>query len=303
VAGVPAPATLAAPPAPARESVRPAARPGPLLLPPSTRVRVYGNRLGKVSLSLPSGRPGGVVEVARDRSFRRPIFSGPARSPFVTVAAPARGDLYWRLAGRQELAGHARFLPDETQARSPRHHLHNLVSEGRRSTTIYFQGPPPALTLSFAESSGAQGYRVRLFPAGAPGRPVLERVVEQPECPVGAGLLGEGRYEWTVEALDEGGRSLGGRPANQLELAYDNARSTLAILEPGPDRVLSGEAVTVRGVAPLGARLYVNGARAQMDEKGRFSLQVGGAPRVLVFRLVGSDGGESFWTRGVKPRS
>jgi hypothetical protein len=287
-------------PAPRRpESVPAPERPSALLLPSSTRLRVYGNPLRRVSLALPAGKPSASVEVAHDRGFRSPIFSGPARGPFVTVAAPARGDLFWRLAGQREPAGHAHFLPDERRAPRARDHLTNVVSEGRPSTSIYFQGAPPALTLVFAPSAGARGYRVRVI-AAADRRPVLERVVEEPRCPVSAGALGEGQYLWSATPLDEAGQPLQDRPLNKLELAYDNALETLAISQPRAGQVLDGRAVEVRGTAPLGARLFVNGTPAPLDDKGRFALRAGG--RMLVFRLVDRDGAESYWLRG-RPRS
>ncbi len=78
-------------------------------------------------------------------------------------------------------------------------------------------------------------------------------------------------------------------------LAYDNALDALAIRLPLPDQRLGGKTVEVAEVAPLGARLFVNGTPAPLDDKGRFALKLGGAPRVLVFRLVRGDGTESYW--------
>jgi len=261
----------------------------PLLLPPSTRLRVFGNPLTKVSLAVPPGKHG-AIEVARDPGFKRPIYSGPARAPFVTVPAPARGDLYWRLAGQSDLSGHARFLPDLTGGRGV---TKNVVSEGLPSTTINFQGSPPALTLTFAEAPAATSYQVRVYRMGVE-EPLVERTVTEGRCELGAGTLADGHYLWTVIPLDGNGRALGKRAMNKLELAYDNARSTLAIT-----RVDDGQ---VQGVAPLGARLFVNDAPATVDGKGRFSLKVGGA-RVLVFRLVDAEGAESYWIRNVgKPQ-
>jgi hypothetical protein len=268
--------------APSRE------RPSPLVLPPSTRLRVFGNPLDKVSLTVPAGRRA-AVEVARDRQFRHPVFSGASRAPFVTVSAPSRGDLYWRLAGDTEPAGHARFLPEGRGG--PERPVTNLVSEGRLSTTIHFQGAAPALTLAFAP--GADRYRVRVARAAAPDRPILERIVAEPRCEIAAGLLAEGSYLWSAVPVDGDGRPLAHRPTNKLELAYDNARSTLAIT-----RLTESE---VQGVAPLGARLFVNGTAAAVDEKGRFAMKVG-ASRVLVFRLLSSDGSESYWVRSPGPR-
>jgi hypothetical protein len=47
----------------------------------------------------------------------------------------------------------------------------------------------------------------------------------------------------------------------------------------------------------------VNGTPAPLDDKGRFALKLGDGPRVLVFRLLGGDGGESYWIRSLRPRS
>jgi hypothetical protein len=138
-----------------------------------------------------------------------------------------------------------------------------------------------------------------VFPAGQPDRPVIERVVSEPRCAVDPGALSEGRYLWSATPLDGGGRPLGAPSVNKLELAYDNARNTLAITHPRPDQAVSGSAVDVRGEAPLGAKLFVNGTPAAVDAKGRFALKVSGSPPVLVFRLVGRDGSESYWTRNL----
>jgi hypothetical protein len=270
-------------PEPRAREARPE-KPSALVLPPSTRLRVFGNPLDKVSLAVPGGKHAG-IEVSRDPSFRRPVYSGPARA-FVTVPAPARGDLYWRVSGQSDLAGHARFLPDP---RPPGGSVATVISEARPSTTINFQGAPPALTLAFAEAAGAARYQVQVFRMGV-DRPVLERTVSEARYPIPAGVLTDGHYLWTANPLDEAGRSLGERPMKKLELAYDNARSTLALT-----RVEDGE---IEGVAPLGAKLYVNGDAVEVDRKGRFSLKAGGE-RTLVFRLVESDGAESYWVRNV----
>ncbi len=275
-----------------------------LLLPPSTRLRVFGNELERVSLSLPGAGKGraAAVEVARDPGFKRPIFSGPARDAYVTVPAPARGDLYWRLTGSAELAGHARFLPDRRRSQ-PLRRPHNLVSEGAERTTIYFQDAPPAVTLAVAATPGASHHRIRIHREGNPQRPLFDRTVAGPRCPVEPGLLGEGRYQWSAQPLDTEGLPVGKARLNRLELAYDNALDALAIRLPLPDQRLGGKTVEVAGVAPLGARLFVNGTPAPLDDKGRFALKLGDAPRVLVFRLLGGDGTESYWIRSLRRRS
>jgi ferric-dicitrate binding protein FerR (iron transport regulator) len=271
-----------------------------LLLPLSPRVTVFGEPLDAVSLALP--RRNARVEVARDREFKQAVYAGPARAGFVTVPAPARGDLYWRLAGSDAPAGHARFLPESRRALLELDSPHNEVSESKESTTIYFQSAPPELTFSFEPAAGAQRYLMRVYRAAELERPVFQRVVSEPRASLRAGTLGEGRYLWTALPLDAGGREVGGGRLNKLELVYDNALRALAITRPRPGEPLpaNARAVDVEGVAPLGARLYVNDRPAPLDGKGRFAMRIGPAPAQLVFRLVtrtGRDTHQSYWVR------
>jgi hypothetical protein len=276
-----------------------------LLLPLSPRVTVFGEPLDAVSLALP--RRNVQVEVARDREFKQAVYAGPARAGFVTVPAPARGDLYWRLAGSGAAAGHARFLPESQRSVLELDSPRNVVSESKESTTIYFQGAPPELTFSFEPVAGARRYLVRVYRSSDLGRPAFQRVVNEPRAAVRAGALQEGRYVWTALPLDARGREVGGGRLNKLELVYDNALSALAITRPRPGEPLDGRAVEVQGVAPLGARLFVNNRPAPVDAKGRFAMRIGPAPRQLVFRLVTRAGNqgthESYWIRRLSARN
>jgi hypothetical protein len=268
-------------------------------------VTVFGEPLDGVSLALP--RRHARVEVARDREFKQAVYAGPAPAGFVTVPAPARGDLYWRLAGSGAPAGHARFLPESARSVLELDSPRNVVSESKESTTIYFQGSPPELTFSFEPGAGAHRYLVRVHRSRELNRPVFQRVVNEPRATVRAGTLEEGRYVWTALPLDARGREVGGGRLNKLELVYDNALSALAITRPRPGEPLrpNARAVEVEGVAPLGARLYVNDRPAPVDAKGRFAMRVGPAPRQLVFRLVtrsGRDTHESYWIRRLPAR-
>jgi hypothetical protein len=213
---------------------------------------------------------------------------------FVTVPAPARGDLYWRVGNAP--AAHAQFRPERggpPGLGSP----HNLVTQERESTTVYFQSAAPALTLTWPAVAGARQYRVRLTRASEPQRLVVERLVTEAKTAIEPGTLGEGSYLWSV-ATD--GAAAGA--ARRLELVYDNAVATLTIRQPRPGVPVSGP-VQVEGVAPLGARLFVNGRAAALDDKGRFSLRVPRAGSTLVFRLLTKDGAESYWVRPLASRS
>src|SRR6185436_8203099 len=118
----------------------------------------------------------------------------------------------------------------------------------------------PALTLAF--TSSGERYRVRVARAAAPDKAILERIVTEPRTEIAAGILVEGNYVWSATPIDADGRPTAHRPLNKLELAYDNARSTLAITRVSDS--------AVEGVAPLGSQLFVNGSAAPLDEKGRF---------------------------------
>jgi hypothetical protein len=306
-----APAPVVAAPAerPRVSAPRPLGRragPAALLLPhaPGERLQVFADGLREVSLAVPPGRAGaGTVEVARDARFSQPVWRGPAPAGFVTVPAPASGDLYWRVQGADAPAAHARFRPERRPSRglsSPR----NLVAQERESTTVYFQSAAPALTLAWAPVPGASSYRVRLTRASAPQRLVFERLVSDASCAVPPGVLGEGSYLWTV--LPVGTAVATESPVRRLELVYDNAVSTLAITKPQLQPragVSAGRVVEVQGVAPLGARLFVNGKAASVDDKGRFSLRVARPAGTLIFRLLEKDGAESYWVRPLASRS
>jgi ferric-dicitrate binding protein FerR (iron transport regulator) len=296
-------------------------RPAALLLPYSSRVRVHadrGGRLREVSLALRSAGgtpPGAVVEVARDAGFRRQIWSGVAEDDFVTVPAPSAGDLYWRRVdggkrragqgGNDGSAGHARFLIDEPSRVGASATHHNEVTDRRETTTIYFQGAPPALTLTYAPVPGAQRYRVRVYGADALADPIVEKVVTGTRCEIGPGVLGEGSYVWNALPLDQNGEATGGGRMSNLSLVYDNAVESLALTQLGASRARGKggrrAGVDVAGVAPLGARLYLNGRAAALDDKGRFSLHLPGAENLLVFRVVARDGAESYWVKAVEP--
>lgn len=281
-------------------------RRAPLLLPFARDLAVYGSGLDEVSLALPAGRRAARVEVARDAGFSRTVYTGPAEG-FVTVRAPAKGALYWRVAGQPGAVAEAHFGPDPGGlAATARRRADHLVTEGRESTTVYFQGAPPALTLAFTADPAdpaAARHRVRIYRAGALGRPVFDRVVSGERVEVEAGVLGEGRYVWSALPLDDRGRPQGGGRFNKLELVYDNALSGLAIAAPRPDQMtVPARPLEVIGVAPLGARLHVNGRPTPLDDKGRFALRLPSPPRLLVFRLERKGGGESYWIRPLRRR-
>jgi hypothetical protein len=275
-----------------------------VVLPTQRGLRVYADGLREVTLSWPSELRGAEVEVARDAGFKQLLRTEKASLTQLTVPAPRRGELFWRVAGGEgpaarRLLGHARFRPDRPPSALDLARPQNLIEEAGQATTVYFQAVRPDLTFSFAPTSGAQRYRLRIFRAGALEAPLFEDVIAGTRASVPASVLDEGDYLWHAQALDGTGRALGGGRMNKLTIAYDNALTTLAIASPRPGERIAGNEVKVSGVAPLGSRLYVNGRHAPTDEKGRFDMRIQASPSV-VFRLVGKNGGESYWVRKLR---
>jgi hypothetical protein len=276
--------------------------PGEITLPPQRGLRVFADRLRRVTLTWPARGEPAEVEVASDPGFKRLLFAGPAEGGRLTVGAPRAGTLHWRVRGADgavAASGSARFYPESRRSLLDLANPHNLVADTGEKATVYFQSVPPALTFSFAADKRARAYRVRVYAAGKLDRALVEREVREPRCALPGGAIGEGSYLWHAAPLDAAGRELSGGRMNKLEVVYDNSLSTLAIASPKPGQPVAGDRVEVSGVAPLGSKLYVNGQPAPLDDKGRFEMRVDRA-EALVFRLVGRGGAESYWVRSLR---
>jgi hypothetical protein len=279
-----------------------------VILPTARGLRVYADRLREVTLSWPAALGQVTVEVAEDPDFKDLITAGRTATGWVTVPAPSRADLHWRVTARnggveRVLIGQARFAPDRRRSVLDLERPRNLVTETEPVTTVYFQSALPALTFAFAARPGAERYRLRVYRDDQLAVPVVDKVVTDTHCAVDATPLHEGRYVWHAVGLDGLGRELGtGGRMNKLELTYDNALTTLAIGTPRPGEPVTGPRVDASGVAPLGSKLYINGQPAPLDAKGRFAVSLESKP-ALVFRLVGRDGVERYWVRRLRVRS
>ena len=113
--------------------------PSDVVLPTARGQRVYADLLGDVTLTwpaaaaaVPTGKPGAspgwFVEVARDPGFKDIVLAGRVAGNAVTLPAPSRTDLHWRVnqgegAGQEPLQGSVRFVPDSAlsvlRSRSP----------------------------------------------------------------------------------------------------------------------------------------------------------------------------------------
>ena len=271
-----------------------------VVVPHSRRVRIYANKLGPIGLAVPAADPPPRVEVARDAKFEEPLLSGRVHDGVLSIDPPPRGDVYWRAldaSGTVLARGHARF--DRDRARGDLDNPKAEVAETGLKASVFFQGAPPAISFSFAPREGAKSYRVRVYRASDLKNPVAEKVVPETRCSFEAGKLPEGDYLWHAAPVDANGIELAGGRMNKLEIVYDNSHTTLAIAQPRPGETGAGSVTPVRGVAPLGSKLYVNGKLADLDPKGRFSLDVRRADAV-VFRLVAENGAESWWVRSLR---
>jgi hypothetical protein len=196
-------------------------------------------------------------------------------------------------------AGQATFRADSGQTVLDLEHPHNEVADTGLKATVYFQSVLPAITFNYSPYDGAASYRVRVYRAEDLKTPVVDQNSNEARLVVSGGKLGEGTYVWYAAPLDAAGAEMAGGQMNKLDIVYDNSMTTLAISRPKPGDHIDGSTVRAEGVAPLGAKLFVNGQPASLDAKGRFGLDV---PRStsLVFRVLDGTGRETYWVRVLK---
>jgi len=288
-----------------RAAATPQAAPDPapaLVLPADAKARVFSDNVSEAGIQVPeaAGEPLR-VEVAAEPSFRETLFAGRVGQRWVRVTPPSKGELHWRFLaqdGAPRAQGSARFQPDRglssLSGKSPRA---DVLETGLKAS-VTFQGAAPSLHFSFEAREGARSYRIRIYRANNPQKPLLERAASRTEYTLEPGALGEGNYLWYVAALGPGGEELTGGRMNKLELVYDNARRGLAVSRPRPGERVGASGVPVEGVAPIGSRLFVNDQQVPLDAKGRFSQRLP-PTEVLVFRLV-SEQGEAYWVRPLR---
>ncbi len=264
--------------------------------------QVFHRRLSEVALTWEE--EGEVrVEVASDADFKRRVLAGVVRRGFVNVTAPAKGSLYWRVRrpdGSEVTHGHASFGP-ERSLKGELDRLRNRVPEGPEKTTIFFQDKPPAVTFTCQAEPGAVSYKVSVYRSGALGKPVAERSAPSPQVPLEAGLLTEGGFLWSITPLGSKGEPLRGGRMNKLELVFDNSVPALVVNAPREGQRV-GSRVRVTGVAPVDARLFVNGKPLALDSKHRFDTWVAstGQPPVVVFKMSRPGAPEVYTVRTLK---
>jgi len=245
------------------------------------------------------------VDVAFDAKFEQKLLSGLVHSNYINVPIPRRGTLYWKVTQKDHATevdkGWANFAPEPPMKDLAR--LRNEVQDGADKSAIYFQDKPPAVTFTFAPEEGAADYRVQVYRADALDKPVVDRKTSEVKLPLEAGALAEGNYVWSVTPLDAKGGELRGGKFNKMEIVYDNSVPNLVINSPK-----NGEgarsAMRASGVAPVGARLYVNGKAVDLDDKNRFDMEVSpvGRPPVVIFRVSRPPASDTITVRTLRRR-
>ncbi len=271
-------------------------------LPSRRGLRIFHTGVDEAGLSWSGELSDYYVEVASDAAFQNMVLEGVVHQPFVKVPVPGKGALHWRVLSADKTTpvdtGSAFFSPEPLvkDLSRPR----NDVPEGTEKTTIFFQDKPPAVTFTYKSEPNAVQYKVVVYREEALDKPVVERLVSETSAPLEAGALTEGNYVWSVTPLSDKGEELRGGKMSKLEMVYDNAVPNLVIKSPKPNERVRGNRVDVAGVAPVGAKVFVNGRSVSLDEKARFSTSVSvGSPPVVVFRMAHA-GGEVITVRTLR---
>ncbi len=273
----------------------------PLTLPAVQNVRVFHRGLSEVSLNW-EGEGDAVLEVASEPTFAKPLLRGVVHQPSANVPAPQRGKLFWRVRradGTEVAQGSATFAPE--QAPKNMANITNEVPEGPQKTTIFYQDKPPTVVFTYSPEPQAAKYRISVYRNGELSKPVAERTVAETRAPLEAGMLREGSFLWSVTPLSRSGQALRGGRMNKLELVYDNSVPFLIISSPKNGQ-RAGKRVRAVGVAPVGAKLSINGRSVALDGKHRFDTWVEpvGTTPVLLFKMQNADAPDVFVVRTLK---
>jgi hypothetical protein len=261
----------------------------PVVLPSRSAIKVLQSTAGRLAITW-EGEPDKPyrVEVATDPAYKQKLVSGVVHQRHLNVVPPIRGSLYWHVydeANKEIAKGSASFAPEANTVDLARNR--NEVHDGADQTTIYFQDKPPSVTFAWNPDSSAQKYKVQVYKKENLSAPVAEKVVTEDKVMLQEGALGEGSYMWSLKYLDKLGNEVGGTgKMNKLVITYDNAVPGLTIKAP-KNGDPGGAKVRCQGIAPVGAKVTVNGRAVPLDEKSRFDTEVapmGGG--LLVFRMV-----------------
>lgn len=249
-----------------------------------------------------------VLEVARDRRFRRTLFSDAVTRAWVTLPQVRRGTLYWRArpispSGKlgEGIKGRLSLLVDTSyrvlKIRPPR----NLIDQSYGNTTVYYQNALPKFTFRWKATAGAARYEWKIFREANLAKPLLKKKTSDTSFALRQGRLREGRYSWYVAARNSAGKLLRGTKERKLVIRYDNATPNLQIIYPRNMLRVSKSSIEVRGVTFKGSLVFINGKPATLDDTYRFREAVPLKPGInsITFRVDDKKRGSSLYQRTV----
>lgn len=243
------------------------------------------------------------LEIARDRNFANTLFRETLGKNRFVYDRFGPGKYYWRVKGKGDWV--KGFLSIE-RSRDPgvKYPRHNFIDDTGEKTKVFYQKTLPAITLRWKEVDGASKYRVKVYADGDFEKPLVDRQIAATTVGLSEGRLAEGKYYWQVVATNADGKDIKLGSMNTLEIAYDNAIVDLQIKSPKDHQMVSSRSVVTRGEVELGARLSINGKRANLDPKGRFreTIRLDKGGNQIVYRTISSDGVERYYVRNVTRR-
>jgi len=209
----------------------------------------------------------GVVEVAKDRSFKRVIAHSTGRTGSANVLLAAGSYAYRvRCDGGGSAAGTLRVVRDSGRTPLPKAAARTSVEADGREYTILYQNLLPELTLSWRNARSAASYTFVVKPkVGAAKR----FPSPSPRVSLRAGELGEGSYKFWVETPQPNGRS----EETRIVIEFDNAAASASLESV---EIKDGKA-RVKGVVIEGSSVTAAGAPVELDRHRRFVTEL--APR------------------------
>ncbi|MBA3397921.1 MAG: hypothetical protein H0T89_35180 [Deltaproteobacteria bacterium] len=219
-------------------------------------------------------RGAAIVEVAKDRSFKR-VIARSGGNEAANVWVPAGSFSYRvRCATGKRDGGSIRVVKDSGSRPLPKTAAKTFVDLDGREYTIYYQNLLPEVTLSWRGAPRSIQYTFVVKPKTG-GEKRFSSMT--PKTTLRAGELREGTYAAWAE-LPGGRRSETGR----IVIDFDNAAASASIdgvESDGPTRY-------VRGTVIEGTTVSVGGAALELDRHRRFTAEVSTELQAVAVRIA-----------------
>lgn len=254
---------------------------------PSTAVRLsdrtsgsvfFSKRVPAIGIDWPgatSPRPY-TFELSRSAKFKKPVVKTDTPESRYTARGLGPGRYFWRARSAEGALSTGNFLVRRVEGAVPKSvQKLNRVDESYAATRIVFEREPPALEFKWKPDARADGgYRLLVSREKKFRKPVVKRAASEGKARIKAGALPEGTFFWRAERLRADGSVFYPGRVRKLSIRFDNDVPTLEIATPAQGDLITADRVEVRGLAPRGTLLRVNGRRIQVDGRGRFSTRV-----------------------------